>query len=346
MESFDRGTRMGYTCRNGCALNQAAINQISLYMLFQEGPFDVRVLSINAVEEPVAFPSPPVGFTSDEEVIALLQSTIEKGGSLYDKGYQELCIAMYWSALNSIIAATPVPSSTTNNIVVVPNSLKAVICAGLETLMTETSKQAQAWTLRYIMDTVMDDLNDTTRRYNFNWLPSQQEVSASASSLCLARTSAASGAMVTSLDTIVATPEPTAKPTVKPTTLPTPRPTPRPTPLPTDAPSNIPSGVPSIVPTIKPTTSFPTNAPTTAPKNKLTVKCTDDNSYAFKNKNKNKKYCKRKIKSHKDNTKKRNKLCDTLDPKNNNKPVSKFCPRYCKKKCQGLNKKKQQQKQK
>merc|ERR1712238_159364 len=132
---------------------------------------------------------------------------------------------MYWSVLNSIIAATPVPSTTTNNgLVVVPNSLKAVICAGLETLLTETSKQAQAWTLRYIMDTVMDDLNDTTRRYNFNWLPSQQEVSASASSLCLTRTSAASGAMVTSLDTIVATPEPTAKPTVKPNT-------------PTDAPS-------------------------------------------------------------------------------------------------------------
>merc|ERR1719491_2337663 len=77
MESFDRGTRMGYSCRNGCVLNQAAIDQMSLYMLFQEGPFDIRVLSINAVEEPVAFPSPPVGFTSDEEVIALLQSTIE-----------------------------------------------------------------------------------------------------------------------------------------------------------------------------------------------------------------------------------------------------------------------------
>merc|ERR1712161_55083 len=274
MESFDRGTRMGYTCQNGCALNQAAINQMSLYMLFQEGPFDIRVLSINAVEEPVAFPSPPVGFTSDEEVIALLQSTIETGGSLYDKGYQELCIAMYWSVLNSIIAATPVPSTTTNNgLVVVPNSLKAVICAGLETLMTETSKQAQAWTLRYIMDTVMDDLNDTTRRYNFNWLPSQQEVSASASSsasaLCLARTSAASGTMMTSLDTIVATQEPSAKPTKSPTPRPTPRPTNRPTPrptntpinAPTDAPSNIPSGVPSVVPTIKPTTSFPTNAP-------------------------------------------------------------------------------------
>merc|ERR1712161_102932 len=284
-------------------------------MLFQEGPFDIRVLSINAVEEPVAFPSPPVGFTSDEEVIALLQSTIETGGSLYDKGYQELCIAMYWSVLNSIIAATPVPSTTTNNgLVVVPNSLKAVICAGLETLMTETSKQAQAWTLRYIMDTVMDDLNDTRRRYNFNWLPSQQEVSASASasSLCLARTSAASGAMMTSLDTIVATQEPSAKPTKSPTPRPTNRPTPRPTPR-------------------------PTNTPITAPTNKLTVKCQDDNSYAFKNKNKHKKYCKRKIKSQKDNTKKLNKLCETLDPKKNNKPVSKFCPRYCKKKCRALN---------
>merc|ERR1712238_413615 len=247
---------------------------------------------------------------------------------------------MYWSVLNSIIAATPVPSTTTNNgLVVVPNSLKAVICAGLETLLTETSKQAQAWTLRYIMDTVMDDLNDTTRRYNFNWLPSQQEVSASASasSLCLARTSAASGAMMTSLDTIVATQEPSAKPTKSPTPRPTNPPINVPTDAPTDVPSNIPSGVPSVVPTIKPATSFPTNAPTIAPTNKLTVKCQDDNSYAFKNKNKHKKYCKRKIKSQKDNTKKLNKLCVTLDPKKNNKPVSKFCPRYCKKKCRALN---------
>jgi len=197
MDSFDRGTRMGYVCKNNCGLNAAAIDQLSLYMLFQEGTFDVRVLSITAVEEPVAFPSPLVIFNTYQDVIALIQATILSGGNLYDKSYIELCIAMYWSVLNSIIAATPT-SSTTN--VVVPNSVKAVICAGLNTMITTTdsSKKDKAWTLRYIMEAVMDDLMGTERDYNSNWLPSLQDVDdVSSSSLCLARTSAAAGVMVT-----------------------------------------------------------------------------------------------------------------------------------------------------
>jgi len=89
------------------------------------------------------------------------------------------------------------------------------------------------------------------------------------------------------------------------------------------------------------TPSTPTHAPTNAPtNNKLTVKgCKNDNSYAFKNKKKHRNYCKTIIKSQKENTKKLNKLCAAEDPKNNYKPVRKFCPRFCKKKCRALNKK-------
>jgi len=68
-----------------------------------------------------------------------------------------------------------------------------------------------------------------------------------------------------------------------------------------------------------------------------TVNCKDDKSYAFQNKNKNKKYCKKKIESNNSNKKKRKKLCKKLDTKNNNKPVSFFCPRFCKKECRVLN---------
>merc|ERR1712238_523877 len=123
----------------------------------------------------VAFPSPPVIFNTYQDVITLIESTISSGGNLYDKSYIKLCIALYWSVLNSIIVATPT-SSTTN--VVVPNSVKAVICAGLNTMitMTDASKKDQAWTLRYIMDAVMDDLKGTERDYNPNWLPSLQDV--------------------------------------------------------------------------------------------------------------------------------------------------------------------------
>eukprot|EP00751_Fragilariopsis_kerguelensis_P038441 CAMPEP_0170948686 /NCGR_PEP_ID=MMETSP0735-20130129/28801_1 /TAXON_ID=186038 /ORGANISM="Fragilariopsis kerguelensis, Strain L26-C5" /LENGTH=601 /DNA_ID=CAMNT_0011358553 /DNA_START=158 /DNA_END=1963 /DNA_ORIENTATION=+ len=139
---------------------------------------------------------------------------------------------------------------------------------------------------------------------------------------------------------------PTKNPTKNPTPRPTPHPTPRPTNIPTSFPSNIPTGLPSVVPTMEPTTSSPTDVPTNAPTNKLTVNgCKDDKTYAFKNKDEHKKYCKKKIKKKKDNKTKLKELCDELDPKNDNKPVSKFCPRYCKKKCQVLNKKKQQQKQ-
>merc|ERR1712107_684975 len=58
MASFDRGTRFGFSCRNGCSLNESEINGISIYVLFQEGEFDVKINSINAVKEPVAFAPP------------------------------------------------------------------------------------------------------------------------------------------------------------------------------------------------------------------------------------------------------------------------------------------------
>lgn len=182
-------------------MNEAAINGISIYVLFQEGEFDVRIQSIDAVKEAVAFPSPLVEFATTEDIIELIQSTIRSGGSLYDKSYIELCIAMYWSVLNTIVAST----SSTDSIVV-PNSIVAVICAGLDKMTTiDETKQDQAWTLRYTMNAVMDDLNGVERQNYFDWLPttlsssSNEQIAIGRSEddgLCIARTSAAPGSMI------------------------------------------------------------------------------------------------------------------------------------------------------
>eukprot|EP01083_Nonionella_stella_P007306 21130_1 len=54
LSSFDRGTRIGYQC-NDCRLDLSSVNEMDLYVLFQKGPFNVRVKSITAVDSPKSF---------------------------------------------------------------------------------------------------------------------------------------------------------------------------------------------------------------------------------------------------------------------------------------------------
>lgn len=81
----------------------------------------------------------------------------------------------------------------------------------------------------------------------------------------------------------------------------------------------------------------PTNQPTSIP-TRIPTNCKDNNSYKFQNKKRNRKYCKKKIKKNKNKNRKRNKLCRKLDTKNNDRPVSDFCPKYCTTECRILNK--------
>ena len=190
IESFDRGTFFGFVCRDNCKFDPTQINGISVYVLFQEGDFEVRLRSIEAVKEPRSFPLPDYDvIESDDDVIALIQSTITAGGGLYDKGYTELCIAMYWSVLNSIF------SSDTG---AVSDSIQAVICAGLQQVESQTnegdSKENIAWTLRYAMDAVIADLLGSSRPTVQDWLPTVEETT-SMEVQCLGRTSAAPGYM-------------------------------------------------------------------------------------------------------------------------------------------------------
>jgi len=186
VESFDRGTWIGFKCSNNCVFDPSEINGISVYVLFQEGSFDVRLRSIEAVTEPRAFPIPEYGvLDSTQDVLELLQSTISSGGGLYDKDYMELCISMYWSVLNTIVSSE-----------IVSESVKAVICAGLqevETMMEQNDTKTNiAWTLRYAMDATIQDLQQSPRTTVQDWLPTTSEA-ASMEVTCFGRTSAAPG---------------------------------------------------------------------------------------------------------------------------------------------------------
>jgi len=188
VESFDRGTWIGFTCQNNCAFDPSEINGISVYVLFQEGSFDVRLRSIEAVTEPRAFPLPEYDvLESTDDVVALLRSSISSGGGLYDKDYMELCIAMYWSVLNTILSSE-----------VLSDPVKVVICAGLQQFEylkgVGSSKESLAWQLRFTMDAVISDLEGTDRLTTQDWLPTRSRAS-SMDVTCFGRTSAAPGFM-------------------------------------------------------------------------------------------------------------------------------------------------------
>jgi len=190
MESFDRGSSSGFTCRGTCILNTSQIDNMSVYVLFQEGSFDVRLRSIEAVMEPRSFPLPAYDILeSEDDVMELIRSTIASGGSLYDKSYVELCIAMYWSVLNTILSSESGAIS---------DPVRAVICAGLQQVEAQMddgdSKANIAWTLRYAMDAATADIGGFSRTTTQTWLPTVSEA-VSMDALCLGRTSAAQGLM-------------------------------------------------------------------------------------------------------------------------------------------------------
>jgi len=228
MNSFNRGTRMGFSCRsNDCKLDNTKINNLSIYVLFQEGSFDVRIKSISAVPKngndvegggggPRSFLSPQIHFESIEEIINLLQSTIASGSSLYNMSYIELCVAMYWSVLNSILNALSESESTEEDVVVVvPTSTKVVICAGLNEMVMSlnnednndnSSKQYQAFVLRYTIDAIIADLQGFDRSTNGDqYLPSLADAqSMDAVTTCVGRTSPTEGTLYDSYGNIIA----------------------------------------------------------------------------------------------------------------------------------------------
>jgi len=166
LNSFDRGSRSGWQCSD-CRIDFSSVNEMDIYVLFQSGPFDVRVKKIYAVDADQSFPSPSISLSSPNQINNLIDSTIRSGGGVYDKGYQELCIAMYRSVLNTILA---VEDGGANG--VVSNAVRSMICQGFQRAATQIGSKADtAWTLRHTLDAVVEELGFAEPNQGASWRP-------------------------------------------------------------------------------------------------------------------------------------------------------------------------------
>jgi len=166
LAAFDRGSRSGWSC-TACSLDVTTINGADVYVLFQEGFFQVRLRSITAVQQSQVPAMPTVKISSTNVVKAHVTATINSGASLYDKGYRELCIAIYASTLKTLVASQGASEA-----------VKGVACAGLRAEQStraaglSTTKQERAWQLRHTLDALLADLGAGNSRQA--WLPTVQ----------------------------------------------------------------------------------------------------------------------------------------------------------------------------
>jgi len=156
LSAFNKATAAGFSCRGDvqtCTLNTQQVNSVALYVLFQPGPFSLRVRRVAALKDqttaditgPLMVPLP-----TSTSVSEFLQSTIVSGVTLFDKGYPELAGSLYFGSLATISAAEG-PSGF----------IKGLACAGLfhvnslaEANDPELGTGDEAWILRRVIDTI------------------------------------------------------------------------------------------------------------------------------------------------------------------------------------------------
>lgn len=159
LTSFDRGSWIGQVC-NDCQIDFSSVIEMDIYVLFQGGPFRILVKQITAVNDEQSFPSPSITLSSTDEIKNLIDETTQSGGALYNYGYYELCIAIYRSVLNTLLAANNSDgneSETTPSIV--SERMQNIICQGLQRAESQVgSKTDMAWTLRYTLDALIEEM--------------------------------------------------------------------------------------------------------------------------------------------------------------------------------------------
>eukprot|EP00928_Gymnodinium_smaydae_P007819 TRINITY_DN1279_c0_g2_i3.p1 TRINITY_DN1279_c0_g2~~TRINITY_DN1279_c0_g2_i3.p1 ORF type:complete len:756 (+),score=115.66 TRINITY_DN1279_c0_g2_i3:69-2336(+) len=179
MAAFSRASNMGSVCPS-CKLNTRSVNELDVYVLFQQGAFEVRLRSIRAVTTKPFFPTVPTTILTSADVSELLGAAIESGGYLYDKGYRELCTAVYLTTARQILAATG-PSSP----------LRSIACVGLRRAAAAESQADKAWILRKVFDAIGNDIKGVERRGDGSypssiqggWLPAPGETLSACDSL-------------------------------------------------------------------------------------------------------------------------------------------------------------------
>ena len=105
--------------------------------------------------------SPTISIDSINGMQDLIVSTIQSGGSLYDYDYKELCIAVYRSTLNTLLEANGGSSSSgeEDEDEVVSDTMRGMICQGLQRADAQGNNKVDvAWTLRYTMDAILEEL--------------------------------------------------------------------------------------------------------------------------------------------------------------------------------------------
>lgn len=158
MRAFDRASASGYTCQS-CSLDTSSISGVDIYILFQDGTYDLKVKSITAVKDDQSFSAPQIPFASSNAIKELLSLTINSAGYLYNKKYTELSIAVYSTALNSLVRASDG----------VPEAIKGIACDGLRVATLQNVKTRTAWELRYTTDAILADLTGVARNNVNGW---------------------------------------------------------------------------------------------------------------------------------------------------------------------------------
>lgn len=247
LASFDRGSRMGFAC-NDCRLDASRVNEMDLYVLFQEGPFDVKVTSIAAVERPVRHPSPVIEVGSAEEVRDLIAATTRSGGGLYNQGYGELCNAIYRSTLNSLLAARSprAGGADDDGEGVVTATLRGMACEGLRRAAAQDKADA-AWTLRHTLDGILEALGFLDPDLGTGWRPSGEAGGGNGG--CRGVTAGAYAEAAT-----------TTAPSAAPVATPTSGPAAAPATAPSLSPSAPPTAPPTLPPPRTPAPSVPSDA--------------------------------------------------------------------------------------
>ncbi|KAK3243377.1 hypothetical protein CYMTET_46966 [Cymbomonas tetramitiformis] len=116
------------------------VNGFSIYLLFQEGAFDLKLRSLDAVTTP-STPTPPALAPGAElsEAQAALRRAISSGVPLYNKGYHDLCAVLYQSASEAVVTCLPTSEAASGLSIALEEAAS----------MTWTNK---AWHLRYAMN--------------------------------------------------------------------------------------------------------------------------------------------------------------------------------------------------
>jgi len=175
LASFDFASSGGRRCST-CKLNVRAIRGLAIYILYQNGPFELKIYEISAVRNRGAAPiyptAPAVDALGDHGAVArLLQNTISAGGFTFDKGYHGICAVIYASVARSILTAARTSAAAAG-----------LACAGLARAQNValTSAADKAWVLRRAFDAILADHQGVPRaaekRYpaaaQGAWLPS------------------------------------------------------------------------------------------------------------------------------------------------------------------------------